>query len=244
MPGRRRIRVRAATIVLVGVCLARSVCAGDQPPSLFADPMAGVRVRKPVTTFKEFKERRVVKQRYDFSCGAAALATLLREYYGLPVTEEGIVIYIVHRRGEEEAVRRYKEKKGFSLLDLKMAAASIQFRCAAYSEMTLADLLELDAPVIVPIRTREYDHFVIFRGLRDDRVYLTDPVSGNMTMKATNFLAVWKDGVGMVLKSRQGLQPANWQPDHAGQGFYVSRDQVRSLMDSSITEVHRRSREF
>jgi predicted double-glycine peptidase len=237
-------RHRALQLGAVAFFLCVSAFAADQPPALFTDSAAGLRLRKPVTTFKELKERRVVKQRYDYSCGAAALATLLQHYYKLPVTEEGIVAYIIHKRGEEEAIRRYKEKKGFSLLDLKMAASSIAFRCAAYSEMTLADLLELQTPVIVPIRTRQYDHFVVFRGLRDDRVYLTDPVSGNLTMKATNFQSVWKDGVGLVLKSRKGLQPTDWQPEHNAQGFYVSPDQARSLIQSTTVGVRRGPREF
>ncbi len=234
--------MRRWVIIMLLWAGAGSVTASDAPP--MQTDTAGLRLRKRVTTFKEFKERRVVKQRYDFSCGAAALATILQGYYGLPVAEEGIVAYIIHKRGEEEAIRRYKEKKGFSLLDLKLAATSIRFRCSAYSEMTLADLVAVNGPVIVPIRVRGYDHFVVFRGLAGDRVYYTDPVAGNLTMKAANFTSVWRDGVGMALKSRQGLQPQDWAPEPATQGFYVSQDQVRQLISGRTAGVGRGPREF
>lgn len=214
-------------------------------PSIQMEAPSGLRIRKSVTTFKELKQRRVISQRYDFSCGAAALATILQHYYNLPVTEESIVAYIIHIRGPEKAARRYKEKKGFSLLDLKQAAASAGFRCLGYRDLELTDLVAFNAPVIVPIRTREYDHFVVFRGLRADRVYLSDPVAGNITMKASNFVAAWRDGVGMVLQSKRGLQPAAWQPDKSTQGFYVSQDQVRALaQQSGLGFVPKGPREF
>jgi uncharacterized protein len=111
--------------------------------------------------------------------------------------------------------------------------------------MTLVDLVELNEPAIVPIRTREYDHFVLFRGLRGDRVYLTDPVAGNITLKASNFVAVWHGGIGMVFKSNKGLKPADWQPEAATQGFYVSQDTLRSVINTpGLGFAPKGSREF
>ena len=222
----------------LGGCLPPAVLAADAPPS--APPpsvsmtlASGLRIHKCVRTFKDVKEEHAVRQKYDFSCGAAALTTLLQHYYKLNVTEESVVNFIIHKRGKEEAIRRYKEKKGFSLLDLKLAAASVGFKSTAYSEMTLADLVELNAPAIVPIRTRTYDHFVVFRGVREDRVFLTDPIVGNTTMKAGNFVDAWRNGVGMILKSKTGLAPRDWRPVATGQGF-VSEDMTRSLLFAEV----------
>lgn len=215
--------------VLVPAVL-RAETPADQP--MFTDPSGG-RYRKAVTTFKEVKERRMVKQRYDYSCGAAALATVFQHYHKLPVSEESIVNYIINKRGADDAVKRYVAKQGFSLLDLKQAAASIKFKAKAYAEMSIKDMVELDAPVLVPIRLRGYDHFVVFRGVLDGRVYLSDPVAGNLTMKQANFEKVWRDGVGMVLVSPDGKPPVDWRPDHGQQGFYVSGDQLRSILTRS-----------
>src|SRR5438045_4219089 len=41
----------------------------------------GLRVDQPARSLKALRDRNVVKQRFDFSCGAAALATLL--HYGI-----------------------------------------------------------------------------------------------------------------------------------------------------------------
>lgn len=203
----------------------------EQTPNVSVSLPYGLSISKKVRTFKDLKDERAVRQKYDFSCGAAALTTLLRHYYKLNVTEESVVAFIIHKHGQEEAIRRYKEKKGFSLLDLKTAAASIGFKSIGYSEMTLADLVELKSPVIVPIRIRGYDHFVVFRGVQEDRVFLTDPMVGNMTMKAGNFTDIWRNGIGMVLKSKKGLVPVDWQPEATKQGF-VSQEMTRSLLQA------------
>jgi len=228
---------------LSGLCLAIGWCssplavlavgeaAPEQPPNMSMTLATGLRIYKRVRTFKDLKEEHAVRQKYDFSCGAAALTTLLKHYFKLNVSEESVVAFIIHKHGKEEAIRRYKEKQGFSLLDLKTAAASVGFKSVAYSEMTLADLVELNAPAIVPIRTRTYDHFVVFRGVREDRVFLTDPIAGNTTMKAGNFVDAWRNGVGMILKSKKGLEPADWQPEATSQG-YVSQDMVRSFLQA------------
>ena len=243
------------TCWLGGLCLAVGWCippallaAGETspepPPNLSMTLASGLRIHKSVRTFKDLKEEHAVRQKYDFSCGAAALTILLRHFYKLNVTEESVVNFIIHKHGPEEAIRRYKEKKGFSLLDLKTAAASVGFKSVAYSEMTLADLVELKAPAVVPIRVRAYDHFVVFRGLRDDRVFLTDPIVGNTTMKAGNFVDAWRNGVGMILKSKKGLTPADWQPEATSTGF-VSEDMTRSLLHAEgLGFVPRRPGEF
>jgi predicted double-glycine peptidase len=218
---------------VAGTVDAGTEAAAAQQPNVSITLPTGLRVNKSVRTFKDLKDERAVRQKYDFSCGAAALTVLLKHYYNLSVSEESVVNFIIRKRGPEEAIRRYKEKKGFSLLDLKVAAGSVGFKAVAYSEMTLVDLVELKLPVIVPIRIRNYDHFVVFRGLQEDRVVLTDPIVGNTTMKAGNFVTAWRNGVGMVLISKKGIAPTNWQPNATQQNF-VSENMTRSLMSPSV----------
>ena len=43
-----------------------------------------------VVSYRDIPFRTVVRQRYDFSCGSAALATLLRHHYGRDVTEADV----------------------------------------------------------------------------------------------------------------------------------------------------------
>ncbi len=43
-----------------------------------------------VTSLRDMPFRTVVRQQFDFSCGSAALATLLHYHYGLPVNEAAV----------------------------------------------------------------------------------------------------------------------------------------------------------
>ena len=66
----------------------------------------------------------------------------------------------------------------------------------------------------MPVRLRGYDHFVVFRGMRGDRVLLADPAWGNRTMRVGRFEAAWLDSpefgrVAFVVERRDGAEPPN-----------------------------------
>jgi uncharacterized protein len=67
---------------------------------------------------------------------------------------------------------------------------------------------------MVPVNFLGYNHFVVFRGMRGNRVLLADPAFGNRTMLAKKFEAAWLDyeefgKVGFVVASANGTQPPN-----------------------------------
>ena len=62
----------------------------------------------------EIRQKNVVVQQWDTSCGAAALATLLKYQHGLNVSEKQIAETML-RTGDPLQV---KVRGGFSLLDL------------------------------------------------------------------------------------------------------------------------------
>ena len=49
------------------------------------------------------------------------------------------------------------------------------------AKLELEDLIER-APIIVPILANGYNHFVVFRGMRGNRVLVADPAWGNRTL--------------------------------------------------------------
>ena len=71
----------------------------------------------PVRSITELRFKNVVRQAYDLSCGAAAMATLLKYYYAEDVTEQQAVAAMLEL-GEREKI----EKDGFSLLEMKRFA--------------------------------------------------------------------------------------------------------------------------
>ena len=106
-PGKCLIR---GTLVLVGSLFCGPVVASE---SNSADG------RPPVRSLLEIRREGVTIQSWDLSCGAAALAILLRYEFGEPVTEKEIARGLM-RRSEYVAHPELLEiREGFSLLDLK-----------------------------------------------------------------------------------------------------------------------------
>jgi predicted double-glycine peptidase len=161
---------------------------------------------------KALRDQNVVKQRFDFSCGAAALATMLR--YGLAddVTERQILMELYDPLPDDE--KRKVERTGFSLLDLQRVAQARGYAAEGF-RLEPAQLTMLGGPVMVFIEPRGYKHFAVLRGVRGDRVYLADPSRGNIRMPMYAFLATWlqDDGKGIifVVEPKSGL-PAGTMP--------------------------------
>ena len=146
-------------------------------------------------TLKELRDRNVVKQKEDYSCGAAALATLLLYYYGEDTSEVELLALLKEQIAPEEWPT--KSVQGFSLLDLKKVAQVKGFRAAGF-ELTIQQLAKLTAPVIVFIEPLGYKHFAVFRGVDRGRVYLADPSRGNLRMSVHRFREEWS-GIVFVL---------------------------------------------
>nr|MEA2798853.1 uncharacterized protein [Phenylobacterium sp.] len=148
-----------------------------------------------VTTMRDMPFRTIVRQQYDYSCGSAALATLLREHYGLSVNEAQ-VFTAMYAVGDQPKIR----KVGFSLLDMKTYLNSIGFSADGYRE-TLEDLHASDAPGIAVIQVAGYRHFVVVKGVRPDKVLVGDPAQGLKAYSNADFAKVWN---GVIFKIHGG----------------------------------------
>ena len=158
---------------------------------------SGVRINVPLKTWKALRDENLIVQRFDYSCGSAALATLMRYGYGHEVGERDILDAVFETlSGDEEALRR---DEGLSLLDLQRVAQARGFRAQGF-KLRPEDLPKLKGPVIVFISPRGYDHFAVLRGVRGDRVYVADPSRGNLRQPAYRFLDDWlgDDGKGII----------------------------------------------
>jgi predicted O-linked N-acetylglucosamine transferase (SPINDLY family)/predicted double-glycine peptidase len=197
----RSVRNGVATIAC---CL---VLAATFPSPTMADGPG------PVKSLLEMRQDRVVVQQWDLSCGAAALATLLNYQHGDPISEREIAKGLIQREEYLAEPLLVRARHGFSLLDLKRYVEERGYRGIGYGQLTLDDLLER-APIMVPIRSRGYNHFVVFRGARGNRVLLADPAFGNQTMLAAAFESSWLDypkfgHVGFVVERADGAPPPN-----------------------------------
>jgi predicted double-glycine peptidase len=146
----------------------------------------------PVKSLLELRQRQVVVQRWDLSCGAAALATLLTYQYDRPVTERQLALQLVQRKEYLADPTLIAERQGFSLLDLKRVAERYGYEGIGLGQLSLKDLIE-HAPLIVPIAVHGYNHFVVFRGVMDGQVFIADPAWGNRTLPVETFEHAWID---------------------------------------------------
>jgi predicted double-glycine peptidase len=151
--------------------------------------------RGPVRSLQEIRQEGVIVQKWDVSCGAAALATVFNYSLNYPITEREVASGML-RTTEPLKV---KHRGGFSLLDMKRFAEQRGFKGAGFRGMDLAQLTELKSP-IVPLLQHGYPHFVVVRGLNArGRVDIADPAFGNRTMSVKDFQAAWQGGIGFAV---------------------------------------------
>jgi predicted double-glycine peptidase len=211
----------AAWLVLASAGLA---AAGE-----IAIEDAGASFNVPITTFKEMHYRRVVHQRYDYSCGSAALATLLTYHYERP-TLESTALKWMFEHGDQEKIR----KEGFSLLDMKRYLASIGLDGEGY-RVTLEKIAQVGIPGIILVNVKGYSHFVVLKGIRGDKVLIGDPALGAKLMTREDVEKIWT-GVFFTIASdvKEAQAEFNRKDDWAAQasaplGWAMSRESLASM---------------
>lgn len=147
----------------------------------------------PVKSYKEIVFGDVFRQQYDFSCGSAALASLLTYHYKSPSTEQDI-FKSMYAKGDKAKIK----EKGFSLLDMKMHLASIGLNSDGF-QINLQKIRKLGVPGITLVNFDGYMHFVVIRGMNEHSVILGDPSRGTMIMKYEMFQKYYQ---GIVLLIR------------------------------------------
>ena len=178
-------------------------------------------VTHDITALSEIEKRRIVKQNYDYSCGSAALATLLKFHLGENFTEQQVIQGLL-RHGD---VRRIQERRAFSLLDMKKFVAALGYEANGY-KAELSDLASSEYwPCIVPIKFFGYRHFVVVKGIHKGHVFVADPWRGHSSYTTAQFEEIWYQNV-MFLVSSKTSRPAG--------NLALIRDDLR-FIDEEIT---------
>ncbi|MGH8452080.1 C39 family peptidase [Pseudomonas sp.] len=161
----------------------------------------GAVIYKNVESIRERKFANLVEQKTDFSCGAAALATILRQAYWKDVDEEHVIKGMLIN-ADQDLVRT----QGFSMLDMKRYLESIGMRARGY-RINGETLLTVKVPVIVLLDIRGYKHFEVMQRADKDWVYIGDSVLGNKRYARDDFIKGWNGIVFAVLG--EGYDKAN-----------------------------------
>jgi len=177
----------------------------------------------PVRSLKQQRQARTLIQKYDFSCGSAAVATLLTHHFNYPVTEQQVFTWM-YENGDQEKIHR----EGFSLLDMKHYLATLGFEADGF-EQPLEKLAQARVPAIVLINTNGYHHFVVVKGLQPGRVLIGDPAQGTRALSRKDFDEMWQNGLLFVIHNRMDVARFNVAADwrvapHAPIGQSLSRE--------------------
>jgi hypothetical protein len=149
-----------------------------------------------VPNYVAIRQRNIVMQQRDFSCGAACLATICRYYWGDDVTEDMVLEALDHLLTAKEADDRIKN--GLAMSDLRRAAVKLGYQ-SVVGTTTFAKLGEMKVPAIVGIQPQGHKHFVVLRGTFGDYVYLADPIRGNIRMPNWEFIEQWQKNAILVV---------------------------------------------
>lgn len=214
-------------VARVAMLLAAPAIAGAGTVDLPIQVGGGYSV--PVASLKEVKFRATVRQQFDFSCGSAALSTLLTHHYGMPLSEE-VIFAEMFARGDQAKIR----EEGFSLLDIKVFLESRGFMADGF-EAPLEKLAEARIPAMVLLKENGYSHFVIVKGMRDGRVLIGDPAGGTRVMTRAAFDKLWINQILFVISNRTDIASFNSDADwssapRAPIGDGINRDGVAGTL--------------
>ena len=159
----------------------------------------GMQFNASVESLQAKKFSNVLQQHFDYSCGSASLATLLKFHYQQDV-EAMDVFRSMYSAGDSDLINRW----GFSLLDMKKFLLSKGYQAEGI-KVTLEQFVAIaSVPAIVMIQVDGYKHFVVLKGIRDGSVLLGDPARGLRQLSIGEFQAIWS-GMFFIITSHANV---------------------------------------
>lgn len=196
--------------VLAAFLIIASLFAGFYPAKqipedeiyIVTDKDAHIRIWQEVKSQEALSKKHLVSQMYDYSCGSAALATLLTYYLGENFTERQVIQGLLEY-GDSELI---SQRRAFSLLDMKKFVTVLGYKAAGY-KATMEDLMTLDKPCIIPLEIFEYNHFTVFKGIYNNHIFISDPWRGNTSYTLEEFQQIWYDNILFLITTRDERTP-------------------------------------
>jgi predicted double-glycine peptidase len=207
-------------LVLAGALVVAA--PGDSAAQVRTHGEGGGSFTVPVMSWRDIPFRSVVRQQYDYSCGSAAVATLLTYHYGAPVNE-ATVFRAMWEVGDQARI----QEVGFSMLDMKTYLDNAGFGADGL-RVDLNRLADAGVPAIALIVRDGYRHFVVIKGISETEVLLGDPTLGLRSTPRAEFEAQW-NGIALVVRRPPAEAPAPLfnAPDDWGPWAAIDYDAAR-----------------
>jgi hypothetical protein len=191
-------------------------------------------------SINERKFQDVVRQQYDFSCGSAAIATLLTFHYEYPIDEQTAFRHM-YEEGDREKIKR----SGFSLLDMKSYLGQNGYQSDGF-EASLDTLADAGVPAITLLNVSGYRHFVVVKGVTADEVLVGDPALGLKFFKRSVFESMWRNSILFIITNQPEIAKKHFNKAETWQA--LSRAPFGNAVDhqslSSMTVAIPRPNEF
>lgn len=190
-------------------------------------PMAAPRaVRAGLKSMRQLQMQEIERQTLDYSCGAAALAILLRLYFGHPLHEQDVLADIIVRLPKPELADRIKN--GFSMLDLKQSAQRMGY-AATGVRLNMEQAMRLKGPVIVLLYRDGLKHFVVLKGIVQGRALLADAVRGHVRLPLHELAQQWHGETLVVGREQFGFSSFHALAPAYGNAVAPEQESVRAL---------------
>jgi predicted double-glycine peptidase len=161
------------------------------------------RVLGGVKSLHEIRWDGVVRQKLEVGCGASSLATIMTYYFGFPTTEQEMADAMMAEAavdGQDNLVKLV----GFSMAHIKRVAEKGGLVAQGF-RVPIEHLDRIKIPVIARVSIKGYDHFLVFKGAQNGRIFVADPAFGNGSYRLASFEKIWSGlMIGFV---RQGENP-------------------------------------
>lgn len=221
--------IRLASVAVAALLLTSTYVPGLAHGQAAIAAMNG-EFNVPVTSLRDIPFRTVVRQQYDYSCGSAALATLLTYQYGDHVSEAEI-FKAMYATGDQAKI----QKVGFSLLDLKKYLENRGYKANGY-RLSAAQLTAFDRPGIAVVSVGEYKHFIVIKGVRNGKILVGDPALGLKAVDAPDFEKIWNGIIFAIQPTAQmhvaWNNPTEWTP-------WAKANLTQPLSDDSLANLSR-----
>jgi predicted double-glycine peptidase len=229
--------LRRCAIILSSLAVLTAAPARAEPGAAVA---GGVTLVTPdtgnfqlaVVSYSEIPFRTVLHQQFDYSCGSAALATMLRYNYSID-SNEAEVFKAMYAVGDQASIK----KLGFSLLDMKKYLASRGYQADGY-RLSLDDLRRLNTPAIALIQVGSYKHFVVIKGAMDNNLLIGDPAKGLQLYTASDFLKIW-NGIAFIIHDATVPLHATFNSQVEWSHWTDSHPLAATTLSQQLTELTR-----
>lgn len=215
---------------LIIFCFVIVVLSSPASAAVLSVPaVAGGDATIEVVSLQEIRFKSTIRQQYDFSCGSAALATLLSFHYRDPLGEPE-VFKAMYDAGDKEKIK----KEGFSMLDMKNFLHERGYSADGF-RIPLNTLARVGVPGIVLIDFKGYRHFVVIKGVNNEEVLLGDPSYGSRRLPRDQFLSMW-NGLLFLIRNKFDIAKRHFNQQEAWQ-LHARAPLGRALDSSELANV-------